>query len=60
MKEKSLQERWGKEVLTQVEFNSYVKGGWVGGGGGGYMYTVLNLRKRHYKPADDDYYCFLP
>ena len=24
------------------------------------MYTVLNLRKRHYMPVDDDYYCFLP
>lgn len=44
-------------MLTQVEFNIYLTGGW---GGGGYMYTVLNLRKRHYKPGDDDYYCFLP
>ena len=40
MKEKSLQERWGKEVLTQVEFNSYVKGGWVGGGGGLHVHCI--------------------
>ena len=32
MKKNSLQERWGKEVLTQVEFNIYWTGGWGGGG----------------------------
>lgn len=50
MKKNSLQERWGKEVLTQVEFNIYLTGGWGGGGlhgitSQGMMTTIVFFHK---------------